>query len=89
MLHFRNKGAIFSTTSFVNATYREEVLKGMLKFKGYCAENNISQKEIADILNITIQNANAKLNGRQDFTLSQVKILCQHYGISADIYFLP
>lgn len=61
----------------------------MLKFKGYCAENNISQKEIADLLGIKIQSANAKLNGRQDFTISQVRILCEHYGISADYYFLP
>ena len=60
----------------------------MLRFKGYCAENNISQKEIADLLGITIQSANAKLNGRQSFTLSQVIILCEHYGISADYYFL-
>lgn len=60
----------------------------MLRFKGFCVENNISQKEIADLLGITIQSANAKLNGRQDFTFSQVRILCEHYGISADYYFL-
>ena len=61
----------------------------MLKFKGYCAENNISQREIAEILGIKIQSANAKLNGRQDFTFSQVRTLCEHFGISADIYFFP
>lgn len=61
----------------------------MLKFKGYCAENKISQKEIAEILGIRQENVNAKLNGRQDFTVSQIRTLCEHYGISADIYFFP
>lgn len=61
----------------------------MLKFKGYCAENKISQKEIAELLGIKQQNVNAKLNGRQDFTVSQIRTLCEHFGISADIYFFP
>lgn len=63
--------------------------KGMLKFKGYCAENRIKQTEIAELLGLTIQSVNNKINGRQDFTLSEVKTLCSHYGISADLYFLP
>ena len=60
----------------------------MLKFKGYCVEHNIRQSEIADLLGITISNANEKLNGKQPFTLDQVKILCAHYEISADEYFI-
>lgn len=61
----------------------------MLKFKGYCAENGIKQTEIMELLGLSAQSVNAKMNGRQDFTLSQIKTLCQHYGISADLYFLP
>lgn len=61
----------------------------MLKFKGYCAENKIRQTELAELLGLTIQSVNAKLNGKRDFTLSEVKTLCLHYGINADIYFLP
>lgn len=60
----------------------------MLKFKGYCAENRIKQTEIAELLGITVQSVNNKINGRQEFTLPEVKLLCTHYGISADIYFL-
>jgi plasmid maintenance system antidote protein VapI len=60
----------------------------VLKFKGYCAERNIKQEEIAKILNITVSNANRKINGKDPFTLEQVKILCKHYGISADEYFV-
>ena len=60
----------------------------MLKFKGYCAEHNIKQKDIADALKITRQNVNRKINGKEPFTLEQVKTLCKKYGISADEYFV-
>ena len=60
----------------------------MLRFKGYCAENKVKQSEIAEILNITVQSTNRKLNGKEPFTLEQVKTLCEHYSISADEYFV-
>lgn len=60
----------------------------MLKFKGYCAEHNIKQSEVAKILDISVQQVNRKINGKEAFTLEQVKILCKHYEISADEYFV-
>ena len=60
----------------------------MLKFKGYCAENRIKQVKIAEILNISIQSVNKKLNGKEPFTFEQVKTLCKHFNISADEYFV-
>ncbi len=59
-----------------------------LKFKGYCAEHKIRQSEIAELLGIQVPNVSEKMNGKQPFTLEQVKILCKHYGISADDYFI-
>lgn len=60
----------------------------MLGFKGWMAENNIRQNEIAELLGISLQSVNLKVNGKQDFSLPQIAIICRHYGISADI-FLP
>lgn len=60
----------------------------MYKFKGYCVENGIKQKELAELLDLSISVVNQKMNGRLDWTLEQVKTLCKHYGISADIYFV-
>ena len=60
----------------------------MLGFKGWMVENHIRQNEIAELLGISLQSVNLKVNGKQDFSLSQVAIICRHYGISADI-FLP
>lgn len=59
----------------------------MYKFKAYCVENGIKQKELADLLGLSISNVNSKLNGRLKWTLEQVKTICQTYGISADLYF--
>ena len=52
------------------------------------ALHDIKQTEIAKLLGIEVQNVNAKVNGRQEFTLEQIRILCQHYGISADDFFI-
>lgn len=60
----------------------------MLKFKGYCAEHNIKQSEIAELIKKTPQIVNAKMNGREPWTLEQIKIICNHYKISADEYFI-
>ena len=60
----------------------------MHKFKGYCAENGIKQKEICELLGLTKSTVSSKMNGRYPWTLEQIKKLCRHYGISADIYFV-
>ena len=57
-----------------------------LKFKAWLVENKIQQAEVAEILKITPENVNAKLNGRLPFTFEQVQTLCRHYKISADDY---
>lgn len=60
-----------------------------LKFKGYCAEHNIKLAEVAEVIGIkNIQNVSEKMNGKQPWTLGQVKMLCEHYHLSADEYFI-
>ena len=59
-----------------------------LKFKAWMVQNKIPQQDIADLLGISLQMANAKINGREDFTLSQVKKICKNYNISSDEYFI-
>jgi len=57
-----------------------------LKFKGWLAENKITQREIMDLLNLSQTSINKKVNGKEDFTLAQIKTICEKYGISADIF---
>ena len=61
---------------------------GNLKFKGFLAERNIKQDEIAELLGITVNNVNLKINNKQPWTLEQVKVICEKYEISADFYFV-
>lgn len=57
-----------------------------LKFKGWMAENRVSQQELCEVLKLSMTSINKKVNGKEDFTLSQIKVLCEKYGISADIF---
>lgn len=56
------------------------------KFKGWCAAHGVKVKDIADLLDIHVNNASEKINGKQNFTLPQIKTICETYGISADIF---
>lgn len=59
-----------------------------LKFKAWLVERGIKQSEIAELLNINLTNVNEKLNGKQPFTLEQIKTICGKYDLSADEYFI-
>lgn len=58
------------------------------KFKGYLAENNIQQKEIAEMLDISQASFSKKLNGKSgDFTIQDLKKICTNLKIKAEIFF--
>lgn len=59
-----------------------------LKFKAWLVEHGIKQSDLAELLDLDISNVNEKVNGKQEFTMPQVKLICAKYGLSADI-FLP
>ena len=58
------------------------------KFKGFMAAKGISQKELANLLDISVASVSLKVNNKQPFTLSQIQKICKAYSISADAYFL-
>ena len=47
------------------------------KVRGLMAEKGLKQIDIADALNISYQSANAKINGKVDFTLKEIKELAR------------
>lgn len=59
-----------------------------LAFKGWMAANRISQRELAELLGVSKQTICKKVNGKEDFTMSQVRIIVERYNCSADV-FLP
>lgn len=55
-------------------------------FKAFLAKNGIKKQEVAELLNITPQTLSVKLSGEQEFTVPQIRILCDKYKLSADIF---
>lgn len=59
-----------------------------LKFKAWMVQNRVTQTALADLLGLSLQSINKKVNGKEDFSLRQISVICGTYGISSDI-FLP
>lgn len=57
-----------------------------LTFKAWLVLNNITQREIAHVLGISAQSVNKKVNGKEDFSVSQARVLCKKYNIDANIF---
>lgn len=55
-------------------------------FKGWLVTHGIKQKEVAKLLGVTDSMLSQKMNGRSEFSLKQVKAICEHYGISSEIF---
>lgn len=62
------------------------ILGDSMNFKAWLITNKIKQYEIAELLGISVQSVNNKVNGRVDFTLSEIKKLNAKYGVAADIF---
>lgn len=58
-----------------------------LAFKAWLAVNRVRQLDIAELLQVTPQTVCKKVNGLSNFTVSDVKKICEHYGVSSDIFF--
>lgn len=57
-----------------------------MNFKAWLARNNITQREVASVLDISENALRVKLNGNGNFTLPQIRKLHEKYGVSADIF---
>lgn len=64
---------------------KNECLKSL---KGKLAEENVKQKEVAEILGISERQASKKLNGKCDFWVDELIAISDRLGVSAAI-FLP
>lgn len=59
------------------------------KFKQWMVANNVKQKDIALLLNITDAFCSVKMNSpTNNFTIEQLSIICNKYNISFDEFFL-
>lgn len=59
-----------------------------MRFKMWLVENRVTQRSIAKLLEISITATNRKVNGKEDFSLDQVRKICREYDVSADQLFI-
>ncbi|MDQ0169147.1 helix-turn-helix domain-containing protein [Paenibacillus tundrae] len=59
------------------------------KFKAYLDECGVQQKYVAEMLGKSPSAFNQNLNGTGgDFSIAELRVLCENFKISADDYFL-
>lgn len=59
------------------------------KFMAWMKENDVSSNDLADLLHVHKSVISKRLNGTgADFSIEEVRIICVHYRISADTYFV-
>ncbi len=67
----------------------KEKSKGYSKLKGYFVENNISQQDVANLLEINRSTLNSKLNrNKADFTMEEARLISLEYGLDMNQFFL-
>lgn len=59
------------------------------KFRTLLQEKGIKQKEVAELIGKGVSAFNQNLNGTgTDFSVSEVRLICKTYSISADEFFI-
>ena len=59
------------------------------KLKAFLVQNNIAQKELAKLLGKSTPALNQNINGTGgDFSIKEIRLICNTYHISADLFFL-
>lgn len=62
--------------------------KPYFRLKGYLAENDIKQREVAKLVGKSPAAFNQNINGTgADFSARDIRIICENYKLSADEYF--
>lgn len=57
------------------------------RFKGWLRSNNLTYNDIANLLGLSTATVSAKINGKSDFLLSEIKAIREKYNLESDIFF--
>lgn len=58
-----------------------------LRFKGWLKEHEITYSDIALLLGISVTAVGFKINGKSDFTLSEIVLIRKKYNVEWNIFF--
>lgn len=57
------------------------------KFKGWLRSNNLTYKDISRLLGLSVATVSAKINGKSDFLLSEIRAIKKEYKLDDEIFF--
>lgn len=57
------------------------------KIKGLMAEKEISQEQLAEVLNISLTSVNLKLQGKRQFKANEISIIARYFNVEVDFLF--
>lgn len=64
----------------------KKVHKPYMKFKGWLRSSNLTYKDIAQMLGLSVATVSAKINGQSDFLLSEVQAIKRKYRLDDNIF---
>ena len=56
-------------------------------FKGWLRSNNLTYKDVAEVLGLSVATVSSKINGQSDFLLSEIETIKKHYNLESSIFF--
>lgn len=56
------------------------------EIKACMARNDHKQKDIANILGLSLNSVNSKINGQRDFTVSELAVLAKMYDVDIKLF---
>lgn len=56
------------------------------KFIGFMAENSIRQRHVSELLRLSRPTVSQKINGRLEFSFTEIEIMCDEWGLDANIF---
>ena len=66
---------------------RKKIHNPYSKFKGWLRENDLTYKDVAELIGNSVPTVNAKINGQSDFLLAEVNIIINKYNLDSSIFF--
>ena len=55
-------------------------------FKGGLRSHQLTYKDVGEALGLSIATVSAKINGKSDFTLSEIRLLENRFGVPRDVF---
>ena len=64
-----------------------KIHKPYTRFKGWLRSNDLTYKDLSDLLGISVTTVSSKINGHSDFLLSEIQAIKRQFHLESNIFF--